>query len=180
MSSIEYRAVRADDAAEIAEIYGYYVENTAISFEYAAPDADEIARRIAVTTEKYPYIVAERDGKVVGYVYASPLGERAAYHKSAVLSIYVSAAERGFGIGKTLYALIESQLYAAGIVNLYACITQAPCDVDGEPYVTDASIRFHEKQGYRQIGRFNRCGYKFERWYDTIWMEKIIGEHTLP
>lgn len=178
MSSVDYRAVRVSDAAAISEIYAYYVGNTAISFEYAAPDADEIARRIAVTTEKYPYIVAEIDGKVIGYAYASPLGERAAYHRSAELSIYIAAAERGFGIGKTLYALMESKLRAAGIVNLYACITQAPSDVENEPYVTDASIRFHEKQGYRQIGRFNRCGYKFGRWYDTIWMEKIIGEHT--
>lgn len=176
MNTVEYRIARAEDAKAIAEIYGYYVENTAISFEYTAPDSNEMERRIKKTLTAYPYFVAERDFKPIAYAYASPLGERAAYHRSAELSIYIAKDERGKGIGKMLYSLVEAELKKQGIVNAYACITQAPLDIVDEPYVTDASIRFHEKQGYRLIGRFNRCGYKFGRWYDTIWMEKIIGE----
>lgn len=177
MNETEYRYVTVSDAGDIAEIYRYYVENTAISFEYTAPDAAEIARRIEKTAETYPYIAAVKNGRIIGYAYAGRYGERKAFDRSAELSIYIDRAEHGAGIGKRLYGLIEAELKAQGVINAYACIT-SPSDGRNDPYVTDGSIRFHEKLGYGEVGRQHRCGFKFGGWYDTIWMEKFLGEHT--
>ena len=85
--------------------------------------------------------------------------------------------ERRGGIGKTLYAVLEERLRQQGIQNLYACIASPPQEDD---HLTKDSIYFHEKMGYTLIGTFHKCGYKFERWYDMVWMEKMLGEHKKP
>lgn len=177
MNDISYRSVTSDDAAAIADIYRPYVENTAVSFEYTAPTADEIARRIKKTTEFYPYFAALKNGRVVGYAYAGRCGERRAYDRSAELSIYIDETEHGHGIGTKLYELLESELRSMGVINLYALIA-APFDRADDPYVTDSSLRFHEKLGYTLVGRQHACGFKFGRWYDIVTVEKFIGEHT--
>lgn len=177
MENISVRPVRAGDAAEIAEIYRPYVENTAITFEYEAPDAREIERRIANTVPKYPYIVAEADKKIVGYAYAGSFHERAAYERSVETSIYVASLARGGGIGALLYNHLEELLCSHGFLNMNACIAVAADDGENDPYITDGSVRFHEKLGFAYVGRFHKCGIKFNRWYDMIWMEKLIGEH---
>ncbi len=178
MENVTVRPVRADDAAEIAAIYRPYVENTAITFEYEAPDAREIGRRIANTVPKYPYIVAEKDGKILGYAYAHGFRERAAYMYSVETSIYVAADSHGCGIGALLYDDLEKLLRGQGFLNMNACITVAAKGSECDPHITDGSVRFHEKLGFALVGRFQKCGYKFGRWYDMIWMEKLIGEHT--
>lgn len=178
MENITIRPVRANDADEIAEIYRPYVENTAITFEYEAPDAREIGRRIAKTVPKYPYIVAEKGGAIVGYAYAGSFHERAAYERSVETSIYVAAGARGGGIGALLYDNLEELLRRQGFLNMNACIAVAAEGGESDPYITDGSVRFHEKLGFTYVGRFHKCGIKFNRWYDMIWMEKLIGEHT--
>ena len=173
--SLSVRRVMPSDAERLAEIYAYYVEKTAITFEIKAPDAPEFGRRIGKITEKYPYLVIERDGAVRGYAYADRLSAREAYAHSCEVSIYT---EHGFshrGLGRALYTALEKALADAGITNLYACIAQAR-EKDDE-YADTNSVDFHEHMGYRRVGHFNACGCKFGRLYDIVWMEKIIGAH---
>lgn len=154
-----------------------YVEKTAITFEDEMPSVSEFQDRIRRTLQTYPYLVALIDGQIVGYAYASPFKERAAYAHSVELSIYVDTNMRQQHVGGFLYAALEDCLKRQGFLNLNACIA-APIAED--PYLDDNSIRFHEHLGYQLVGRFHRCGYKFDRWYDMVWMEKMLGEHTVP
>ncbi|MCH4082327.1 MAG: GNAT family N-acetyltransferase [Atopobiaceae bacterium] len=177
------RSATPDDAAALATIYRPYVEGTAITFEYEAPSAEEFSSRIAHTLERYPYLVAADKADpfhLLGYAYASVYHGRAAYSWSVETSIYVAKSERTKGIGRALHAELEDELKEMGIQNMYACITALPEDRSDDPYLTDASIRFHEKLGYALCARFARCGYKFGQWYDVVWMERMIGTHPTP
>lgn len=165
------------DAAALTRIYAYYVEKTAITFEYTAPDAAEMERRRQEVSRKYPYLVAEVDGTVVGYAYAHAFYGREAYAWSVESSIYVDVNARKQGIGRKLYEALEEDLKSMGILNINACIA-VPRD-DQDPYVTNGSLNFHQHLGYTLIGRFHNSGYKFDRWYDVVWMEKMIGPHTI-
>lgn len=174
MSNIIIRSAFTKDAESILKIYSHYVKNTAISFEYDVPTLEEFKGRMAHTLEKYPYLVAEQDGKIIGYAYGSQFHPRAAYQWCAEVSIYVDVNARKCGVGRLLYEALEEALKDQGILNLYACI--AYTDNEDE-YLNNNSAQFHAHLGYEQIGRFHKCGYKFNHWYDMIWMEKIIGEH---
>lgn len=169
------RDASPDDAAELVRIYAPYVRETAVSFEYEVPTVEAFAERIATTLERYPYLVAERDGSVVGYAYAGPFKARAAYDWSAELSVYVDRTVHDQGIGRALYEELEDRLRALGLVNLYACITTS--DQEDE-YISFDSIYFHKRMGFTLAGRFRHCGCKFGRWYDMIWMEKRIADHV--
>jgi phosphinothricin acetyltransferase len=168
------RAATREDAGSLLKIYSYYVENTAISFEYVAPSLDEFSKRISSTLEKYPYIVLEDDGLIRGYAYAGAFHSRAAYAHCCEVTIYLDHDSKGNGYGKALYEALEKALKKMGIINLYACI--ADPEVEDE-YLTKNSECFHQHMGYTKVGEFHKCGYKFGRWYNMIWMEKIIGEH---
>lgn len=126
------------------------------------------------TMEKYPYLVAEEDGVVQGYAYAGAFVGRKAYEHSCEMTIYIDKAARGRGYGRKLYEALELLLKDKGILNLYACIGDP---VEEDEYLTRKSELFHEHLGYKKVGVFNKCGYKFGRFYNMIWMEKIIGEH---
>ena len=170
------RAATREDAGSLLKIYSYYVENTAISFEYVAPSLDEFSKRISSTLEKYPYIVLEDDGLIRGYAYAGAFHSRAAYAHCCEVTIYLDHDSKGNGYGKALYEALEKALKKMGIINLYACI--ADPEVEDE-YLTKNSECFHQHMGYTKVGEFHKCGYKFGRWYNMIWMEKMIGEHRL-
>ncbi|MBR0085890.1 MAG: GNAT family N-acetyltransferase [Lachnospiraceae bacterium] len=169
------RDVKPDDAAQLLGIYRYYIEETAITFETSVPAVPEFRARIEKTLARYPYICAERDGKIEGYAYAGAFVGRAAYDKSVETTIYVEHGAAKNGLGRRLYAALEERLAAMGIVNLYACIGY-PAEKEDE-YLTYNSAEFHEHMGYRKAGEFLKCGHKFGRWYSMIWMEKLIGEH---
>ncbi len=174
---VNIRIATAQDAAAVLDIYAPYVENTAITFEYTVPSVQEFERRISNTLQTYPYLVAEVAKEIVGYTYAGPYRERSAYQWAVEVSIYVKKTAKKMGIGKTLYQALETILNLQHISNLYACIA----DTDEEdPYLTKDSILFHQRLGYRQVGKFTQCGYKFNRWYNIIWMEKQIQVHTVP
>jgi L-amino acid N-acyltransferase YncA len=175
-TDIAIRPAVPGDAEALLGIYAPYVEKTAITFEYTVPSAAEFRGRIEHTLQKYPYLTASCGGKAVGYAYAGPFGSRAAYDWAVETSIYVSFDKRRAGIGRRLYAALEACLAAQGILNLNACIAYPPSGADDE-YLTSGSVSFHEKLGYRMVGRFSECGYKFGRWYDMVWMEKHIGPH---
>ena len=168
------RPVTEDDAGRLLEIYSYYVEKTAVSFEYDVPTVQEFRRRISATTQKYPYLCAVQDGRILGYAYAGAFHPRAAYQWAAELSVYIDKNARRLGLGRLLYDALENQLKKMGILNLYACIASSQTE---DEYLTDGSPRFHEHMGFRTVGTFHQCGKKFGRWYDMIWMEKIIGRH---
>ncbi|MBR4206632.1 MAG: N-acetyltransferase [Clostridia bacterium] len=170
------RSAGADDAGRLAQIYAYYVEHTAISFEYDAPSEDEFRRRIESTLEKFPYLVLEEDGVILGYAYAGVFKARAAYDRSCELSVYVERTARRRGVGRALYEALEADLKARGMLNLYACVA-CPVSSAGDEYLTRDSERFHRRLGFETVGTFHRCAYKFGRWYDMIWMEKLIGAH---
>lgn len=168
------RVAREEDAESLLNIYRYYVEKTAITFEYDVPTAEEFRGRIRHILEKYPYLVREENGRITGYVYAGAFKERAAYDWAVETSIYVDQNCHRSGQGRELYEALEKALQLQGVRNVEACIA-APRGED--PYLTDNSIRFHEHLGYRLVGTFEQCAYKFSRWYDMVWMERFIGEH---
>ena len=168
------RTVRLDDAEELLRIYSYYVENTAITFEYDVPTVDEFRKRIEIITEKYPYFVYVENGKIIGYTYANTFKDRAAYDWAVEMTIYMDKDSRHKESGKKLYETLEKALIKQNITNLYACIGYP--EVEDE-YLTKNSVGYHEHLGYRFVGEFKKCGYKFNRWYNMVWMEKIIGEH---
>ena len=151
------------------------MKDTAISFEYEVPSVEEMARRIEETQKTHPWLAAEEDGKVVGYAYAHIFHGRAAYQWAVETSIYVDMQEQRKGIGKQLHDALEQALKAQGILNMNAAIAYIEQE---DEYLTHDSIRFHERLGYKKVAHFHQCGRKFERWYDIIWMEKIIGEHV--
>ena len=165
------------DAEEILRIYSYYVENTAISFEYKSPTLSEFKSRMSAIMKKYPYLVLEKDGEIKGYSYANTFKDREAYDWSVELTIYINCNARKEGYGSALYSELEEKLKVMGITNLYACIGY-PTFADDE-YLDRNSALFHEHMGFRRVGTFKDCGRKFGRWYSMIWMEKIIGEHRV-
>ena len=172
------RTASPKDAGQIRDIYAYYVLYTAITYEYEVPALEEMRERIESTLRKYPYLVAEEKGSILGYAYAGPLKQRAAYDWSVETSIYVSKDKKGRGIGKGLLVSLEDSLRKQNILNANACIA-VPDDREDQ-YLTFDSVHFHEKMGYQAVGTFHSCACKFNRWYNMIWMEKMLGSHTLP
>lgn len=173
-NDIKIRFATEQDAEDLLNIYAPYVEKTAITFEYDVPSVEEFAGRINKVLEKYPYLVAEIDGKIVGYAYAGAFYERAAYNWAVETSVYVDTDMKKMGIGKKLYEALEKVLAAQNILNMNACIAYP---IEEDEYLTKNSVEFHQHLGYRIVGEFQKCGYKFSRWYNMIWMEKHIGEH---
>lgn len=174
-SKITIRAARPEDAAALLAIYAPYVEKTAITFEYDVPSVEEFTQRITSTLMRYPYLVAEAEGQILGYAYVGTFHDRPAYDWAVETSIYVDSTLRHSGVGRALHDALEHVLHVMGILNLNACIAWP--NVENDPYLTRNSGDFHEHMGYRLVGTFSKCGYKFHRWYDMIWMEKHIGEH---
>lgn len=173
----DIRVATVQDAQALLDIYAPYVEKTAITFEYEVPSVQEFAGRITHVLQTYPYLVAEREGEILGYAYVSAFKERAAYDWAVETSIYVKMNQKRMGVGSTLYHALEAFLKAQGILNLNACIAFTEKD---DEYLTNDSVTFHERLGYRLVGRFHQCGYKFNCWYDMVWMEKHIGTHEQP
>ena len=121
-SNIHIRTASPDDAAALLAIYAPYVRETAITFEYEVPSTEEFARRITHTLKKYPYLVAEKDHTILGYAYAGPFHERAAYDWAVETSIYVDQNLKHSGIGGLLHDALENALKKQGILNMNACI----------------------------------------------------------
>lgn len=174
--SLSIRIASPDDAEEIRNIYAPYVRETAITFEYNVPSVKEFRGRMQKTLEKYPYLVAEKGGKILGYAYTGTFVGRAAYDWSAETSIYVKTDNRKTGVGKRLYSALENISAMQNILNLNACIGYPEIE---DEYLTRNSVQFHEHLGYQLVGEFHKSGYKFGRWYNMVWMEKMIGTHDL-
>lgn len=172
------RSARLSDAPALLAIYAPYVEHSAVTFEYEVPTLADFSERIRKVQARFPWLVAEaEDGTLLGYAYASAFHPRPAYGWSVETSLYIAEQHRRNGLGRLLSEALEVALRRQNILNLYACI--ASTEVEDE-FLTNASIAFHAALGYRLIGTFRLCGYKFNRWYDMVWMEKHLGPHTTP
>lgn len=171
---IHIRVASVDDAEALLAIYAPYVVKTAITFEYEVPSLDEFRGRICHTLQKYPYLVAEEKEKILGYAYVGPFHDRAAYDWAVETSIYVDENLRRSGVGGKLNRALEAVCKAMGILNMEACIGVPEAE---DEHLTRNSEEYHTHIGYRLVGEFYKCGYKFGRWYNMVWMEKLIGEH---
>ena len=158
------------DLPRILEIYGPYVENTAVSFEYTVPTLADFTQRFLKITAQFPWLVWEEDGEVLGYAYGGLPWERAAYQWVASASIYLCPKAQGKGIGRKLYEKLEQLLQKQGYRKVYAVIT-----TDNE-----ASVAFHKAVGYHHTATMPNCGYKFGKWHGTIWMEKDLNTWDTP
>ncbi|MEG2634559.1 MAG: N-acetyltransferase family protein [Oscillospiraceae bacterium] len=157
------------DVNEILDIYRPYVENTAITFEYEVPSADEFGRRMDCIMKYFPFIVCEYCGELVGYAYASRQKTRAAYQWNAELSVYIKRSFQRKHIGTLLYKAIIEILKAQGFVNAYAVIT----------HPNEKSELFHNKFGFTSAGISPKTGWKFGQWYDTSEMVLRISDLSI-
>lgn len=164
-ANIAIRAATYDDAEAVAAIYRPLVTETTISFEEEPPDAQEMARRIAHTTDSYPWLVARRDGAIAGYAYAHRHRERSAYRFSVEVSVYVAQEARGKGIARALYSELFARLSERGFHNAFA----------GIALPNDASVALHERSGFVKIGVFEEIGFKFGRWIDVAWYQRPLN-----
>jgi phosphinothricin acetyltransferase len=158
------RAATKVDAAAIAEIYNYYVRETVITFEETPVSDNEIARRIAEVIIRYPWLVAERDGAVVGWACATEWKSRSAYRFSVETAIYVAPAQHGRGIGTALYAPLIAELKAQRLHSA----------VGGIALPNPASVALHERLDFEKIGHFAEVGRKFDRWVDVGYWQLIL------
>ena len=163
---MQIRFIQSSDASEVLAIYAPYVLETAVSFETSVPTPEEFALRIQQYTQKYPWLVAEENGKVVGYSYASKHRDREAYQWCVESSVYVHPLFRGKGLAQTLYERLFEVLIIAGFVNVYAGITQP----------NEASNKLHERMGFEVVGTYRKIGYKLDKWHDVLWMVKVLGK----
>jgi L-amino acid N-acyltransferase YncA len=153
----------ADDAVQIAAIYAHHVVHGTGTFEIEPPDANEINRRRSeIAQHGLPYLVAARDDRVVGYAYAAPYRTRPAYRHTVEDSVYVDPAETGRGIGKLLLPALIEACEGAGRRQMIAVIGDSG---------NIASIRLHERFGFRHVGVLRSVGFKFDRWLDTVLMQ---------
>jgi len=164
------RVASKRDAAAMLAIYAPFVSDTSVSFEYEAPSLEEFGRRIQDISAKYPWLVWEQDGEVLGYAYASAAFQRAAYQWCADMTIYLSPAARRTGIGHALYSRLEAIMEALGYRWLYAIVVATNAD----------SCRFHERRGYELLGVLKRCGWKQGKWHDINWYGLRIGGDEPP
>jgi L-amino acid N-acyltransferase YncA len=152
-------AVRAD-AAQLAAIYEPFCLGTAVSFETVAPDEGKMRERISALAERYPWLVAVAEtGDVLGYAYAGKHRERAAYRWSVDFTAYLAPEAKRRGIGTALYRALMQICQSLGYYRAFAGITLP----------NEASVRLHEKIGFRAIGVYRRVGFKLGRWHDVGW-----------
>lgn len=163
--SIEIRDARPEDAAAIQAIYAPVVTGTAISFEEVPPTIEEMRQRIITTLQTYPYLVAERDGRLVGYAYASQHRARAAYRWAVDVTVYIADGERRSGVGRSLYAELLPILAKQGFNAAYA----------GIALPNAGSVGLHERLGFQHIGTFPHVGFKLGRWHDVGYWRLELG-----
>lgn len=151
----------ARDGAPCAAIYAPYVNGSVVSFEEEAPGAAEMARRITAVTAAYPWLVAEHDGQVAGYAYASRHRDRAAYRWAADVAVYIDARHQRAGVGRELYTQLLDELRDRGL--RWACA--------GIALPNPASVGIHEAFGFEPVGVYREIGFKAGAWHDVGWWQ---------
>lgn len=153
-----------DDAHAICRIYNPYVENTVVTFETDPVTTDQMSARISHTTRTLPWLVLEQEGIVAGYAYAATWKERRSYRFTVETSIYLDDSVKGRGLGRMLYQALFSRLRALSVHAVVGAITLP----------NPASIALHERLGFERVAHFREVGWKFDRWIDVGYWEKIL------
>lgn len=164
------RPAQLEDADAVLEIYKPYILDTPITFETEVPSPREFQKRIAEKVGKFPWLVFEREGAILGYAYAGPFKSRRAYEWSIESSIYVRKDVQRTGIGKALYGKLLEIVKAQGAVNVFAGITLP----------NDASVALHESFGFVNIGCFKDAGYKLGQWWDVGYWQLQFSKPLKP
>jgi L-amino acid N-acyltransferase YncA len=160
---VRIRPAEPRDAGRIAEIYGHYVATSAATFDEEPPEEHDVAVRIA--SARLPFLVADTGERVDGYAYLAPYHPRSAYRHTAECSVYVADEARGRGIGGALLDALLSEAGDAGIREVIAII-----GVTGDP----SSVELHRARGFSEVGTLKAVGYKHNRWYDTVLMQRSL------
>lgn len=164
---ITIRDALESDVQQITEIYAHWVETGTMSFELTAPDADEMLGRFrAVLDAGYPYLAMESDGVLVGYAYAGAYRPRPAYRFTAEDSIYLHRDAAGPGWGKLLLDALLERLKAEGYRSVIGIVS--------DPEINAASVAVHRKAGFREFGRAEGIGFKFDRWIDVSYLQLMF------
>ncbi len=163
-SPLVLRDATADDAAVCAEIYRPYVTDTVITFEVDPPTADDMASRIAAAQAGHAWLVAEREGRVIGYAQAGRYLERAAYRWSCTVGIYLETGVRRSGAGRALYTALLERLAERGFRMAIAGVTLP----------NGPSLGLHAAFGFTSIGIQRRIGWKSDAWHDVEWLQLPI------
>lgn len=161
---MEIRFACAEDAPAVSAIYDHYARTTAITFAERAPSPEEFAARIA--DDRWPFLVAKESDEVRGFAYAAAFRTKDAYRWDVELTIYLALDAKGVGIGRTLMTECLRILRAQGYRNAYSCITLP----------NERSVGLHRRLGFRELGVFEKTGYKLGGWHDVIWMGLELGE----
>jgi phosphinothricin acetyltransferase len=159
--TITIRFAEPDDASGVLAIYAPYCDSTTVSFEIAAPTIAQMSQRIERIMALHPWLIAEIDGEVAGYVYASPHRERAAYRWMVDVAVYISPTHRRRNLGKALYTALFDILRTQGYFKAFAGITLPNA----------ASVRLHESVGFQPIAVYEGIGYKLGQWLDVGWWQ---------
>jgi phosphinothricin acetyltransferase len=160
------RAAKVGDAKSICGIYNYYVKTAAITFEEIPVSINEMESRIRAVVAKYPWLVWEEEGEILGYAYVNTWKDRSSYRYSAEDSIYTKEGAQGRGIGKKLMAALLEETRQTEIHALVAGITLP----------NEQSVGLHEKFGFKKIAEFVEIGYKMNRWLNVGYWQLILGE----
>ena len=162
------RLARPEDASLVLDIYAPYVRDTSLSFELSVPTTEEMAARMAHYLQRWPWLVAEENGEVAGYAYASQYREREGYQWSVECSIYIHDAWMGSGIARQLYQRLFDLLKYQGYRNVYAVINLP----------NDRSVAFHERMGFRYQFTFEKVGYKLGQWKNVGWWLLTLNSYS--
>jgi phosphinothricin acetyltransferase len=164
MTDAAIRPVTPADAAAIADIYNHYVTDSIVTFEEAPVTAQEMAGRIAAVTARYPWLVAARDGAILGYSYAARFHDRAGYRHTVSTTVYLDRHLLGQGLGAALYGALLGRLPALGVHAAIGTIS----------WPNPASVALHEKMGFTTVGRLPQIGFKFGNWIDVVYLHRTF------
>ena len=165
--STRIRFATSEDAEAILELYAEYIKNTRVTFEIEVPTVTAFRERMERITVQFPWLVCEIDGDIVGYAYASKHGERAAYRWSADLSVYINEKYHRKGVATALYKAVLAILKRQGYYTVYAGVSTP----------NPKSEAFHEAFGFRNLGEFQKVGYKLGQWCGVAWYELPLAEY---
>lgn len=163
---MKLRFATLEDVPALLSIYEQYIPTT-ITFEYELPSPAEFARRVSTVSEVYPYLVLEAESAVLGYAYAHPIAQRAAYSWGAELSVYLRPDAAGKGLGKRLYRALIRLLRLQGVHTVYGLVASP----------NPASEGLHAALDFRVMGVQRSAGYKNGRWIDLLWFERAIAPY---
>ncbi len=163
MNQMNIRPVKCADAEQIAKIYNFYVLNTHHTFETEPITSGEMQNRISEIVENYPYLVAEENNEILAYAHAAQYKSRCAYGSPIEVSVYVKSGIKGKGVGTKLYEKLFEKLSKTDVHAIIA----------GIALPNDASVRLHEKFGFEKVAHFREVGFKFYKWIDVGYWEKV-------